>query len=176
MTYLKKVHVVTATTYQASVLLLFNKFDQLTSEDTAQHYCLPSEDVTRTLSSLVEAKILLEEPSDEGPLYKLNFNYNNKHYKFKIANTMLKDTPSDRSNVHTSINEDRKIFLQAAIVRIMKARKSRTHNQLITEVVEQSKNRFQPNISLIKKCIEVLMEKQYLERSEEDKTLYVYCA
>ena len=176
MTYLKNVHVVIATTYQASILLLFNKLDQITSDDAVQQYCLPLEDVTRTLTSLVEAKLLVEVSLDEGPLYMLNLNYSNKHYKFKIANTMLKDTPSDRSNVHHSINEDRKIFIQAAIVRIMKARKARTHNELISEVVEQSKNRFQPNISLIKKCIEMLMEKQYLERSEEDKNLYRYCA
>ena len=177
MTYLKNVHVVVATTYQASILLLFNKQDQVTSDDVIQIYGLPQDDVTRTLSSLVEAKLLLEKSVAEGEMvYTLNLSYNNKHYKFKIANTMLKDTPSDRGNVHHSINEDRKIFLQAAIVRIMKARKTRTHNQLISEVVEQSKSRFQPNISLIKKCIEVLMEKQYLERSEEDRTEYRYCA
>ncbi|KAI6654601.1 Cullin-2-like [Oopsacas minuta] len=176
MTYLKNVHVVVATTYQASILLLFNKQDKVTLEDIMQLYCLPEEDVTRTLASLVESKILQEESQLGGTEYLLNMNYSNKHFKFKIASTMLKDTASDRNNVHHSINEDRKIFLQAAIVRIMKARKAQTHNQLISEVVEQSKSRFQPNISIIKKCIELLMEKQYLVRAEEDKTLYRYCA
>ena len=175
MSYLKNLHVVVATTYQASILVLFNKQDRVTREDIIQLYCIPEEDVTRTLSSLVETKLLLGGTELGGNVYTLNMNYSNKHFKFKIASTMLKDTPSDRNNVHNSINEDRKIFLQAAIVRIMKARKACTHNQLISEVVEQSKSRFQPNITIIKKCIELLMDKQYLERAEDDKTLYRYC-
>ena len=179
MSYLKNKHVVVATTYQASILLMFNKQDEISCEDVKDCYFLPPEDVNRTISSLTEAKILLEETSDsdsEERTFKLNMNYNNKHFKFKITSVMLRDTPADRNIVHHSVNEDRKIFIQAAIVRIMKARKMCTHSQLISEVVEQSKTRFQPNIPTIKKCIELLMEKQYLERSEDDKTMYRYCA
>ena len=42
--------------------------------------------------------------------------------------------------------------------------------------MEQCKARFAPPVPLIKKTIEMLMDKQYLERSETDKNLLLYMA
>lgn len=75
----------------------------------------------------------------------------------------------------SSVDEDRKLYLQAAIVRIMKSRKLLNHNLLIQEVINQSKQRFNPSISLIKKCIEMLIERQYIERTK-NKDEYSYIA
>ena len=64
------------------------------------------------------------------------------------------------------MDEDRKFYLQAVIVRIMKARKT-------LKVITQSKQRFLPSIQIIKKCIEILIDKQYLERSSTDEYSYI---
>lgn len=72
-----------------------------------------------------------------------------------------------------TIEEDRKFYLQAAIVRTMKARKTLSLNSLIEEICTHSKGRFTPEISLIKKCIEILVEKQYLERNSSDEYQYI---
>ena len=48
----------------------------------------------------------------------------------------------------------------------MKARKTLTHVNLVKETIEQAKARFQPNIPMIKKCIEHLIEEEYLQRLE----------
>ena len=77
---------------------------------------------------------------------------------------------------HASVDEDRKLYLQAAIVRIVKARKVIKHNFLIEEVIQQSANRFTPNITMIKKCIEALIEKGYLERTVNTTDEYSYIA
>jgi len=56
----------------------------------------------------------------------------------------------------------------------MKARRVIKHNALIQEVIEQSKNRFAPSVQIVKKSIEALMEKQYLERTANtDEYSYV---
>jgi predicted transcriptional regulator len=60
-------------------------------------------------------------------------------------------------------------------VRIMKSRKELQHNQLIQEIIEQARSRFAPSIPMIKKCIDQLLEKQFIEKSA-DNDKYVYMA
>lgn len=64
-------------------------------------------------------------------------------------------------------------FLQSAIVRIMKARKRMKHQQLVSETIAQIKGRFVPKVSDIKKCIEILLDKEYLERLEDEDLGYL---
>uniref|UniRef100_A0A8C2WKC8 Cullin 2 n=1 Tax=Cyclopterus lumpus TaxID=8103 RepID=A0A8C2WKC8_CYCLU len=49
-------------------------------------------------------------------------------------------------------------------------------NRPCVQVINQSKARFNPSISMIKKCIEVLIDKQYIERSQTSADEYSYVA
>ena len=64
----------------------------------------------------------------------LNLRYTNKRTKFRIAGHVQKETPQEVEQTHQAVDEDRKMYLQAAIVRIMKSRKVLKHNMLIQEV------------------------------------------
>jgi cullin 3 len=50
------------------------------------------------------------------------------------------------------------------------------HTQLTTEVITQLASRFRPEISLIKKRIEDLLAREYLERVDGDSSRYRYLA
>ena len=73
------------------------------------------------------------------------------------------------------VAEDRSIAVEAAIVRIMKSRRKLGHNELIQEVLT-ALSHFQPNPAQIKQKIEQLIERDYLERDPDDRTLYRYLA
>ena len=113
---------------------------------------------------------------------KLNLDFTSKRAKFKIS-VIQRDTQyqqireqSESEQTHSSIDEDRKLYIQAAIVRVMKSRKLAKHNQLIQEVIGLTKNHFTPSVAMIKKCIEILIEKQYLERKANVADEYKYVA
>jgi cullin 3 len=79
-------------------------------------------------------------------------------------------------SVPVAVEEDRRHLVEAAIVRIMKARKAMKHNDLIAEVTRQLSIRFTPTPLFIKKRIESLMEREYFERSENEHSVYRYMA
>ncbi len=56
----------------------------------------------------------------------------------------------------------------------MKARRVLEHNELILEVLKQLESRFAPSPGMVKKCIESLIEREFLERDREDRKLYKY--
>lgn len=74
------------------------------------------------------------EQLDEATEIKLNFDYSNKRTKFKITAALQRETPQEVEHTMSAVDEDRKLYLQAAIVRIMKSRKILKHNALIQEV------------------------------------------
>lgn len=58
----------------------------------------------------------------------------------------------------------------------MKARKKMKHAQLVSETISQIKTRFNPKVPDIKKCIDILLEKEYLERLEDEENDIGYLA
>jgi cullin 3 len=78
--------------------------------------------------------------------------------------------------VPAAVEEDRRHLLEAAIVRIMKARKTLNHNDLVAEATRQLSGRFVPPPQFVKKRVESLIEREYLERDENDRRVYRYMA
>lgn len=72
------------------------------------------------------------------------------------------------------VMQDRAVVIDAAIVRIMKTRKSLSHKLLIQEIMLQLK--FTVKGSDLKKRIESLIEREFIERSSENRDVYVYLA
>ena len=62
------------------------------------------------------------------------------------------------------------------MVKVMKSRKKLDHNTLIAECTKILSNKFQPDPLAIKKRIEGLIEREYIERDEADRRIYKYIA
>lgn len=178
LNHLKRPYVVTVQTFQMAMLLLFENTNTLTCREIRDTLQLNHEQFNRHVVSLIDSKLLLADAEELTPdvTLRLNLEYSNKRTKFRITAAVQKETPHEVEQTMNSVEEDRKMYLQAAIVRIMKSRKVLKHNLLIQEVYAQSKVSFAPSVQLIKKCIESLIDKQYIERTPHSSEEYSYVA
>jgi len=166
------------------ILLLFNDIETITAEDIQIETQLSDVSLKTTLMALVKMKVLLISPKNSKGItkknkFKLNPNFKNKKQRVMINIPVREiNDVNDNDNVedNKNIEEDRKIHIQAAIVRVMKSRDQLNHVQLIGAVVDQLKSRFKPKIPVIKKSIDMLLEKGYLARVEAERDTFKYVA
>ncbi|PQE31306.1 putative SCF complex member Cullin 1 protein [Rutstroemia sp. NJR-2017a WRK4] len=164
-------------TYQMAILLLFNESDKNTYDDIVKATLLQSDTLDPILGIFLKAKVLTMTPPDDkpGPGKTLHLNYDFKSKKIRVnLNIGIKsEQKQEVDETHKTIEEDRKLLMQSAIVRIMKARKKMKHTQLVSECISQIRSRFIPKVADIKKCIDILLEKEYLERLDDDELGYL---
>uniref|UniRef100_A0A1I8E8P4 CULLIN_2 domain-containing protein n=3 Tax=Wuchereria bancrofti TaxID=6293 RepID=A0A1I8E8P4_WUCBA len=177
--------ILTVSTYQMCVLLRFNNKSKITFEELATETQIPDKELKRSLLSLAMGKptqrILCRkghgreiENSDE---FWVNDAFTSKLTRIKIQMVSGRaEAEPERKETRSRIDEDRKHEVEAAVVRVMKARKKLLHNVLVAEVTQQLKHRFMPNPQLIKKRIESLIERDYLARDKNDHRCYEYVA
>lgn len=114
---------------------------------------------------------------DENDTFLFNDKFTSKLFKVKIGTVVAqKESEPEKQETRQRVEEDRKPQIEAAIVRIMKSRRVLDHNNIITEVTKQLQSRFLPNPVEIKKRIESLIEREFLERDIADRKLYRYLA
>ena len=70
--------------------------------------------------------------------------------------------------------QDRKIYIDAAVVKTMKGRKTMKHNELIAEVMRLT--RFPCEQEMITQRIRHLIEAEYMEPDAKDPKVYHYKA
>ncbi|EXJ89285.1 Cullin 1 [Capronia epimyces CBS 606.96] len=164
-------------TWQMAVLLLFNDSDKLDYAEIKELTKLTDETLDSAIGILCKARVLVTTPENGKPTpgtsYTLNHNFKNKKVKVNLNITVKSEQKVEAEDTHKTIEEDRKLLLQAVIVRIMKGRKKLKHVLLVEEVINQVRSRFPPKISDIKKNIDALMEKDYLERLDNDELAYI---
>jgi len=88
----------------------------------------------------------------------------------------MKISEKEVEEIDKTLQEDRKHSIEATVVRTMKARKQMGHQQLVLEVSKQLMQHFKPDPKEIKKRIEDLITREYLERDETQSNSYKYLA
>jgi cullin-4 len=188
--------------FQAIVLVLFNEIAEggnLSYKDIQESTGLVDAELERTLQSLACAKVrvLTKHPKgrevNHNDTFTVNLAFTDPKYRIKINQIQLKETKEENQETHERVHQDRQYETQAAIVRIMKSRKTITHSNLIAEVIEQTKKRGAIELGEIKQNIDSkflllfpflqqffagltsveLIDKDYMER---EGGTYVYVA
>lgn len=166
--------------FQALVLLLFNSSNSLTCRQIEIQTRIPTADLHRTLQSLAlhkYVKLITKEPktrevADED-VFTYNSGFSHKMYRIVVTQISPKEQHEEETVVEQRVFEDRQHEVDAAIVRIMKAKKTLSHNQLLAEVF--SAISFPAAAADVKRRVESLIEREYLERDSGAST-YSYLA
>ena len=149
--------------FQAVVLILFNDVPAdgfLSYEQVATATGLQGADLERTLQSLACGKVRVITKHPKGrevsstDTFTFNKGFTDPKYRVKINQIQLKETKEEVKATHERVAQDRRFETQAAIVRIMKSRKSMGHAELVAEVINMTKSRGSVEPIAIKKEIE----------------------
>uniref|UniRef100_A0A7N4PHA9 Cullin-4B n=1 Tax=Sarcophilus harrisii TaxID=9305 RepID=A0A7N4PHA9_SARHA len=166
--------------FQTLVLLMFNDGKEFSVEDIKQATGIEDGELRRSLQSLAcgKARVLMKNPKgkdvEDGDKFTCNDDFRHKLFRIKINQIQMKETVEEQASTTEKVFQDRQYHIDAAIVRIMKIRKALDHNQLISEAYNQL--RFPVKPADLKKRIESLIDRDYMERDKENPNQYNYVA
>ncbi|XP_008274104.1 cullin-4B [Stegastes partitus] len=166
--------------FQTLVLLMFNEGEEFTLEEIKLATGIEDSELRRTLQSLAcgKARVLTKTPKskdvEDGDKFSCNDDFKHKLFRIKINQIQMKETVEEQASTTERVFQDRQYQIDAAIVRIMKMRKTLSHNLLMSEVYNQLKFPVKP--ADLKKRIESLIDRDYMERDKENSNQYNYVA
>lgn len=168
--------------YQACVCLLFNNVDSMLASDMEKQLQLSWEEVKKSLQSLAmgKYKVLLKvtpgKDIKDSDAFQYNEDFADRARKIKIPTVVAKYNPKNTQAVVQQVEEDRRHAIEACIVRLMKSRRLMEHSHLISDAIAQLSQHFKPDPKVIKRRIDDLIAREYLERDSDRTNLYRYLA
>ncbi|XWS19847.1 hypothetical protein CRYUN_Cryun31cG0051900 [Craigia yunnanensis] len=166
--------------FQTVVLMLFNDAQKLSFQDIKDSTGIEDKELRRTLQSLACGKVRVLQKLPKGrdveddDSFIFNEGFTAPLYRIKVNAIQMKETVEENTSTTERVFQDRQYQVDAAIVRIMKTRKVLSHTLLITELFQQLKFPIKP-VDL-KKRIESLIDREYLERDKNNPQIYNYLA
>jgi len=170
------------TTYQMMAMLTFNVGPTMSYKQILDITGIPKPELAHHLLSLAHpsVKVLEKKPNNkdlaDDHKFRVNPAFTSKLMKVVVPLMKQEVDGKDNDEGDQVIELQRRHQIDAATVRIMKARKTMRHNLLVAEVIQQLSARFKPTPPMIKKRIEALIEQDYLARDPKDRALYNYLA
>uniref|UniRef100_A0A8D3BUR8 Cullin 4A n=1 Tax=Scophthalmus maximus TaxID=52904 RepID=A0A8D3BUR8_SCOMX len=166
--------------FQTLVLLMFNEGEEFSIEEIRTATGIEEGELKRTLQSLAcgKARVLNKNPRgkevEDGDRFNFNYDFKHKLFRIKINQIQMKETVEEQVSTTERVFQDRQYQIDAAVVRIMKMRKTLSHNLLVSELYNQLKFPVKPGD--LKKRIESLIDRDYMERDKETPNQYHYVA
>jgi len=178
LNYLERQFQATMTVYQLSILLQFSTQNKLALSSLIAECSLPFSTIVKCAKGLVDSGVLCENGNSNNDeprrwtaetTLELNMGFTSKRTHIKVPTPQSnKNQEKEVESTCSTLQSDRKYYMECSIVRIMKARKVMKHNALVDEVIKQSQSKFIPDIQSIKKTIESLIDKMYIQRTDQN--------
>lgn len=184
----------TVTSFQMSILVLFNTGPSLTFAQIVELTGIPEKDVNKALIHLVKSrsknadesnilnlvskttKISSKTKFETDDAFEPNDNYTSKYTKIStIRSAIVKPTENMTATVEEA-NRDREAALDAAIIRVMKQRKSVVFSNLIPEISSHIAGKFPVERNAVMSAVERLLQKNYIDRDPSNKDTLLYVA
>jgi len=94
--------------------------------------------------------------------------------KIQFPPGSAKQTQKESNQDHELVMKQREFEVEAAMVRVMKARNRLDWNQLQVEIINILKERFSPDAKMLKKRLESLIDRKFFDRDENDPKILIY--
>eukprot|EP00850_Spirogloea_muscicola_P010528 SM000062S19914 [mRNA] locus=s62:329855:335359:+ [translate_table: standard] len=152
--------------FQTVVLMLYNDVNMLTLQEIREATGIEDKELRRTLQSLAcgKVRVLNKNPKgrevDDNDSFTFNDDFSAPLFRIKVNAIQLKETVEENTSTTERVFQDRQYQIDAAIVRIMKTRKLK----------------FPIKPADLKKRIESLIDREYLERDKANAQIYQYLA
>ncbi|XP_057856921.2 cullin-1 [Cryptomeria japonica] len=168
-------------TSQAALLMLFNEFEKLSFGEIKSQLNLEDDDANRVLHSLACAnyKVLIKYPNTQKIEPTDYFEFNSRfadNLKSRRIKIPFPQNSDEKKKVIDDVEQTRKHLIDCKIVKIMKKHKLLSYQELQSKCVEELKKEFKPDFRAIKRRIEDLISKDYLERDKDDQNKFKYLA
>jgi cullin-4 len=167
---------------QSRALLCFNKSMELTFVDLVSECGIDADELRRVMQSLacgkIGTRVLVKEPKGRDVMdtdkFSVDLGFSSKQFRIKINTIQMKETAEEIEKTHEEVFRERHYQVDAILVRQMKARKTMSHNELMSGTLSQL--RFTARAADVKQRIESLIERDFMQRDPDVNSCYNYVA
>jgi hypothetical protein len=175
---------------QMVILFELAKFQKLSFEGLKANTLISESDMVAALENLILLKIVIRgnencDKFSENESLALNFDFSHQSKRI-VCNVSMKkggkgflekpgnaEMEKEKDNEAGGVQQERNSLIDAAIVRVMKSRKTMKLNDLLSDVVKLLPL-FRPQPAQIKSRIESLIERGYMKRDDKDLGVFIY--
>mmetsp|Transcript_13793 Transcript_13793/g.11747 ORF Transcript_13793/g.11747 Transcript_13793/m.11747 type:complete len:181 (+) Transcript_13793:1815-2357(+) len=175
------------TSMQMSILLLFNDGDRITYGEIKDKLGFPDgqKDLWEAMRYFtLKLKILIREkqvskeeekkPAADDEYFAINDKFKSERLKINcVPNLGARREATKTEDTSSEVMKEREFVIDASIVRIMKSRREMSLLDLQQET-KKLISLFVPDPKMVKKRIDSLMERDYLERHPDKMSVFIY--
>lgn len=131
----------------------------LSEESLREITGLPQETLAAILEIFVEAKLINKKTTG----WQLNQNWSSRKARINFNVPLPTQVRVEETNTAKTILIDRSTYLQATIVRLMKASRTCKRALLVSQAIEAVQDRFKPALEDIDRAIDSLIDREFLK-------------